>query len=202
MSSMDDQENSPPVPPPNPVPVPLSTKERQQIDRRSYLTKAAALVLTGIIAVVAPVAGLFTFLDPLRRKSETRGMVRVATIASLPKNGEPRKLAVIDELVDAWNKTPDVPIGSVYVQKTGPKTVRVLNAVCPHLGCSVGYSVAKSGYFCPCHKSSFSVDGKILDPKSPSPRGMDELIAEVRANGEVWVKFQNFRKGTADKIPV
>lgn len=171
-------------------------------DRRSFMTKAAAIVVGGAIALVAPVAGLFTFLDPLRRKTETRGLVRVTSLASLPENGEPRKLPVLDTLVDAWNRTEDVPIGSVYVQRTGDNTVRVLNSVCPHLGCSVGYSAAKSGYFCPCHKSSFAVNGEILDPKSPSPRGMDELQAEVRANGEVWVKFQNFRKGTASKIPV
>ena len=171
-------------------------------DRRNFMTKAAALAVGGLITVVAPVAGLFTFLDPLRRKAETRGLVRVATIGSLPTNGEPRKIAVLDTLIDAWNRTENVPIGSVYVQKTGESTVRVLNAVCPHLGCAVGYNPAKTGYSCPCHKSSFSMDGTILDPKSPSPRGMDELEAEVRANGEVWVKFQNFRKGSADKIPV
>ena len=173
-----------------------------QPDRRNYLTKAAAIAVGGIIAAVAPVAGLFTFLDPLRRKSATRGMVRVASINSLPVNGEPRKLPVLDTLVDAWNRTENVPVGSVYVQKTGDDTVRVLNTVCPHLGCSVSYSAARSGFFCPCHKSSFTADGKVLDPKSPSPRDMDELQAEVRANGEVWVKFQNFRKGTPDKIPV
>ncbi len=171
-------------------------------DRRSYLTKAAAIVVGGIITAVAPIAGLLTFFDPLRRKSESRGMVRVASLASLPENGEPRKLPVLDTLVDAWNKTENVPVGSVYVQKTGDNTVRVLNATCPHLGCSVGYNATSGGYFCPCHKSSFAIDGKIADPKSPSPRAMDELQAEVRANGEVWVKFQNFRKGSADKIPV
>jgi menaquinol-cytochrome c reductase iron-sulfur subunit len=88
------------------------------------------------------------------------------------------------------------------VQKTGPNSVRVLNTVCPHLGCSVNFSATRGSFFCPCHQSSFAVDGKILDPNSPSPRGMDELEAEVRPNGEVWVKFQNFRKGTPDKIPV
>ncbi len=173
-----------------------------QPDRRTYLTKAAALVVGGVIAVVAPVAGMFTFLDPLRRKSGNAGMVRVASLSSLPENGEPRKLPVLDTLVDAWNRTENVPVGSVYVQKTGEGKVRVLNATCPHLGCSVGYSAAKSGFFCPCHKSSFSMDGAILDPKSPSPRAMDELQAEIRGDGEVWVKFQNFRKGTPDKIPV
>lgn len=185
-----DESGQPPTPTPTPD------------DRRSFMTKAAALVVGGLITVVAPIAGLFTFLDPLRRKSETRGLVRVANIGSLPSNGEPRKLPVLDTLIDAWNRTENVPIGSVYIEKTGKDTVRVLNAVCPHLGCSVGINAARNGYACPCHKSSFSMDGKIADPKSPSPRGMDELEAEVKADGEIWVKFQNFRKGTVDKIPV
>lgn len=170
-------------------------------DRRSFVTKAVTIAISGAIAVVAPVAGLFTFLDPLRRKSESRGLVRVASLSSLPTGGEPRKLPVLDTLIDAWNRTENVPIGSVYVQKTGDNTVRVLNATCPHLGCAVGMNAAKNGFACPCHKSSFAMDGKIADPKSPSPRGMDELESEIR-DGEVWVKFQNFRKGTPDKIPV
>lgn len=171
-------------------------------DRRSYLVKAAAVVMGGAIALVAPIAGLLTVLDPLRRTRAARGMVRVAMLGALPENGAPRKLPVLDTLIDAWNRTENVPVGSVFVQKTGANSVRVLNAVCPHLGCSVGYRHEQGAYFCPCHKSSFSLNGAILDPRSPSPRAMDELQAEVRANGEVWVKFQNFRKGSADKIPV
>jgi menaquinol-cytochrome c reductase iron-sulfur subunit len=177
------------------------TEIQQAPDRRNFLSKAAALVVGGLITVVAPVAGLFTVLDPLRRKSDTRGLVRITTLSSLPGNGEPRKFPVLDTLIDAWNKTENVPVGSVYVQKTGENTVRVLNSVCPHLGCSVGFNAATKGYFCPCHKSSFAIDGQIADPKSPSPRAMDELEAVVK-DGEVWVKFQNFRKGSPEKIPV
>lgn len=170
-------------------------------DRRNFMTKAAAIVVGGLISVVAPVAGVFTLLDPLRRKGDTRGMVRVTSFAALPEHGEPRKFPVLDTLIDAWNKTDNVPVGSVYVQRTGDNTVRVLNSVCPHLGCSVGFNAANKGYFCPCHKSSFAIDGQIKDPKSPSPRAMDELDAVVK-DGEVWVKFQNFRKGSPEKIPV
>jgi len=170
-------------------------------DRRNFVTKAAAVVVGGLISVVAPVAGLFTVLDPLRRKTDTRGLVKVASFAALPENGEPRKFPVLDTLIDAWNKTENVPVGSVYVQRTGDGQVRVLNSVCPHLGCSVGFAAGNRGFFCPCHRSSFALDGAIADPKSPSPRGMDELEAVVK-DGEVWVKFQNFRKGSPDKIPV
>jgi menaquinol-cytochrome c reductase iron-sulfur subunit len=182
---MDQHDHSPPRP-----------------DRRNYLVKAAAVVIGGILAAVPPLAGVFVFLDPMRRKSGARDFVRVGSIAGLPENGEPRKLPVLATQVDAWNKTQNVPVGAVYVQKTEPDGVRVLNVVCPHLGCAVGYSASANHFFCPCHKSSFSIDGNILDPRSPSPRGMDELEAVVRPNGEIWVRFQNFRKGTPDKIPV
>ncbi|MCA0375527.1 MAG: Rieske 2Fe-2S domain-containing protein [Gemmatimonadetes bacterium] len=178
-----------------------SASSAPSANRRNFVSKAAALVVGGLISVVAPVAGLFTLLDPLRRKGDTRGMVRITSLAALPDSGEPRKFPVLDTLVDAWNRTENVPVGSVYIQKTGENTVRVLNSVCPHLGCSVGWNAANHGYFCPCHKSAFAVDGSIADPKSPSPRAMDALEAEVR-NGEVWVRFQNFRKGSPDKVPV
>lgn len=170
-------------------------------NRRSFISRTATIVTAAVAGAVAPIAGLFTFLDPLRRKSDTRGMVRIAPLSALPEDGEPRKFQVLDTLVDAWNKTENVPVGSVYIQRTGENTVRVLNTVCPHLGCSVGYRASSNGYFCPCHKSSFALDGSIADPKSPSPRSMDELTAEVR-DGEVWVRFQNFRSGSSSKIPV
>ena len=38
--------------------------------------------------------------------------------------------------------------------------------------------------------------------KSPSPRGLDELEVEIRSDNEIWVKFQNFRAGEKEKIPV
>lgn len=170
-------------------------------DRRSFISRTTTIIVGAVAAAVAPVAGALTFLDPLRRKSDTRDMVRVASFAALPEDGTPKKFTVLDTLVDAWNKTANVPVGSVYLQRTGENTVRVLNTVCPHLGCSVGYRASTNGYFCPCHKSAFNLDGSIADPKSPAPRGMDELTAEVR-DGEVWIRFQNFRTGSTDKIPV
>jgi hypothetical protein len=46
------------------------------------------------------------------------------------------------------------------------------------------------------------VDGKIADASSPAARGLDALDVEVRNEKEVWVKFQNFEAGKAEKIPV
>ena len=80
-------------------------------------------------------------------------------------------------------------------------TVRARNVACPHAGCFVEYRSGRNHYFCPCHNSSFGLDGKVQDPKSPSPRALDDLKVEIRNGGEVWVTFQNFRAGVHDKIP-
>ena len=171
-------------------------------DRRDFITKATAAAISGSLVVAPAIAGLCVFLDPLRRKSEIGVSVLVANLNSLPENGEPRKFSVLATRVDAWNRTPNVPVGAVYLQRIGDNKVRALNVVCPHAGCFVDYRATNNNYFCPCHNSSFALDGKILDPKSPSPRGLDELPVEVRNGTEVWVTFQNFRAGVHEKIPV
>ena len=180
----------------------LPTDPSPPPDRRNFLARFAAIVIGGALALVAPVAGLFVFLDPLRRKTANGNAVRVASLAALPENGEPRKFPVLATRVDAWNRSPNVPVGAVYLQRLGDGRVRAFNVVCPHAGCFVDFRPAQKHYHCPCHDSSFALDGKILDPKSPSPRPLDELPVEIRRETEIWVTFQNFRPGTPQKIPV
>lgn len=171
-------------------------------DRREFITKATAVVIGGSLAIAPAVAGLCVLFDPLRRKSESGASVLVAHLDSLPENGEPRKFSVLATRVDAWNRTPNVPIGAVYLQRMPDGQVRALNVVCPHAGCFVDYRPVENHYHCPCHNSSFALDGKVLDPKSPSPRQLDELAVELRHGSEIWVTFQNFRAGVHEKIPV
>jgi menaquinol-cytochrome c reductase iron-sulfur subunit len=170
-------------------------------DRRDFITKSCAIAVGGAITLVAPVAGVLVLADPLQRKSEGGAAVLVATLAALPENGEPRKFTVLATKVDAWNRTPNVPVGAVYLQRVGDK-VRALNVVCPHAGCFVDFRPQQNCFLCPCHDSRFALDGKIQNPSSPSPRGLDELTVEIRNGGEVWVQFQNFRAGVHEKIPV
>jgi menaquinol-cytochrome c reductase iron-sulfur subunit len=160
------------------------------------------VIVGGVVTLIPAAAGIFVFLDPLRRKSGNGGAVLVANLNALPESGEPRKFPVLATRVDAWNRTPNVPIGAVYLQRLKDGRVRALNVVCPHAGCFVDYRSAGNHYHCPCHNSSFSTDGKVLDPKSPSPRPLDELPVEIRNGTEVWVTFQNFRAGVHEKIPV
>jgi len=157
------------------------------------------MVIGAITGLVPLVSGLIVFFDPLRRKSRASEFLLVASLNALPEDGSPRKFSVIASRVDAWNKSPQTPIGAVYLRRTGEKAVQALNVVCPHAGCFV--DLADEGYSCPCHNSTFALTGQISSPSSPAPRGLDELEVQIRKQTEVWVKFQNFRAGEAAKIP-
>jgi len=174
----------------------------RQPDRRGFFKKTFATVI-GVFIGLCPVAsGLTVFFDPLRRKSDTSGAVRVTTLEALPIDGVPRIFRVIADRVDAWNKFSGVPVGTVYLRRTGEKAVEALSVVCPHAGGFVDYVPGSNCFICPLHHSKFAIDGKISDRKSPAPRGMDALEVEIRNTREVWVKFQNFRAGHAEKVPI
>jgi menaquinol-cytochrome c reductase iron-sulfur subunit len=109
---------------------------------------------------------------------------------------------VLATRVDAWNRATQVPIGAVYLRRTTDGKVSAFNVVCPHAGCFVDFLPDRGSYLCPCHNSTFTLTGKIADRSSPAPRGLDALDVEVRDGKEVWVTFQNFLAGRAEKIPV
>lgn len=173
-----------------------------QPERREFLKKSAA-VLLGAAGLTVPIgAGVATFLDPLRRETGGGGFLFVTSLNALRPDGVPRRFPVIADKSDIWNKFPNVPIGAVYLRRLPDDKVEALNVICPHAGCPVEFRPSTNLFLCPCHDSSFALDGAIASPGSPSPRGLDTLEVEVRNRSEVWVKFQNFRAATPQKIPV
>ncbi len=173
--------------------------------RRDVLTKLMALAVGAFVGLVPLAASIGMMLDPLikRRRSvlgtDDDGFLKVASETSLAPDQSPRMFKVVADLQDAWNKFPQTEIGSVYLRQNESGEVQCLTARCPHLGCTVDYKADQQVFSCPCHDSSFNLDG------SPNneipPRGMDTLAAEIR-DGEVWVKFQKFRAGIHEKQPV
>lgn len=174
-----------------------------ETDRRGFFKQSLAVVIGTIAVLVPAAAGLMVLIDPLRHKAAVAGgSVKVTTLNSLPADGVPRKFPVLANKSDAWNKFKDVPVGAVYLRRTSDDKVEALNVVCPHAGCFVDLAPKGDGYLCPCHLSRFNLEGKIADPRSPSPRSMDTLPVQVAKDGSVWVEFQNYQAGRPDKVPV
>jgi menaquinol-cytochrome c reductase iron-sulfur subunit len=172
-----------------------------ELPRRPFLKKTLALILGVGAFLPAMTAGVLTFLHPLRRGAGSGTMIRVAPLSALPEDGLPRRFAVWSSRRNAWTRSPHEPLGAVFLRRTGPDAVEALHAVCPHAGCQVVFVSESRDFQCPCHKSAFDLAGRIAQANSPSPRDMDTLELEVR-DQDVWVRFQNFRPGSARKIPV
>lgn len=185
----------PSLPPRQP---PQKQPPAQTITRRGFWPQVAAIAV-GAIALAAPLASaLVVFFDPLWRRGPGGKLIRVATLDAVPDDGIPREFPVVAERVDAWNRSRE-PIGAVYLRRAeGQKAIECLTATCPHAGCFVGYDSESSTFRCPCHNSSFMLDGKIIDP-SPSPRAMDTLDCKVQ-NEAILVRFQSFYSGKTEKV--
>ena len=167
---------------------------------RRTLFKKLASGLIGVGLVLVPLgAGIVFLLDPLRRRSHQRFFKRVTSIDSLPL-GTPRSFTVTGTRTDAWQTTFDVPIGAVYLVR-GTDEVHAFQVMCPHAGCFVEYDPGQQHFICPCHESSFNLDGSIKNSDSPAARGLDRL--EVKLEGtEVRVRYQEFRQGIGDQVAV
>jgi quinol---cytochrome c reductase iron-sulfur subunit, bacillus type len=189
---------------PNATPA-TSPPPPRSVPRRNVLAAAVATIIGAFVGLVPLAAGLATFLDPLLRRKKSGGTegarqpIRVASVDALPADGTPVQVPVVADLTDAWNREANQPIGAVYLRRVGEQ-VTCFNAICPHAGCFVGYAVDRKVFQCPCHTSSFQLDGERIRP-SPSPRNMDELKVDPQKlkDGEVWVEFVNYYPGKEDR---
>ena len=186
--------------------------------RRGMLIQAVTAVLSFLLmAIPGSLAGLF-YLDPILRKKKSGsgggssgaldGFILLSVTRDVvPEDGTPLAVTVKATLDDAWNRFKNVPVGSIWLRKQPSGDIIAFNSVCPHLGCSVNYRSSENDFFCPCHTSSFDLDG--AKTNEVPPRNMDDLEIKFGTDGqeaaegqELWLKFQNFRGATEEKIPV
>jgi menaquinol-cytochrome c reductase iron-sulfur subunit len=181
-----------------------------EIPRRSFLIRAAAFLVGAIAGMVPLAASVVYFFDPVMRRKkavgatgaavDADGFIRITSLDSLADDGSPRAFKVIADLQDYWNKFPDSEIGSVFLSRDAEGKITCFNSRCPHLGCTVGYDDRERRFFCPCHESAFSLDGK--KSNNIPPRDMDRLEHSVDADGTIRVKYVKYRAGITEQKPI
>jgi menaquinol-cytochrome c reductase iron-sulfur subunit len=174
-------------------------RETTPTTSRRTLTLATVLGACAV-AVAAGGPSIALVLSPLQTKKNGARWVRTIKLDQL-KEGEPRRVAILDDRRDAWTVERGVELGSVWLVRRGEK-VLAFSAVCPHLGCSVNAvssadGTPGGGFACPCHTSSFDAKGKRTS--GPSPRDLDMLETRVE-EGHVAVDFRRFRIGIEEKV--
>jgi Rieske Fe-S protein len=110
------------------------------------------------------------------------------------QEGVPKRVELVSVVVDGWTRAVGV-IGAVWLLKKPDGTVSAMSTVCPHSGCSINQK-SKTTYGCPCHDSTFQLDGTATD--GPSPRPMDGLEVQVK-DKDVFVKYRRFKIGVKEK---
>ena len=142
------------------------------------------------------------FLGHPLRKQTIRGAdtpLRVANERDV-KTGQARARDRGRQRQDAWMRLDKVTLGSLWLvraSENGP--IKSFSTVCPHLGCGIDFNDKLGKFDCPCHDSTFDLDGRCLG--GPSPRGLDELEARVEGR-DVLVRYRRFRVGSAKREPI
>ncbi|MGE3547358.1 MAG: ubiquinol-cytochrome c reductase iron-sulfur subunit, partial [Kofleriaceae bacterium] len=112
----------------------------------------------------------------------------------------PRRVEVVAPMLkDGWTSARNVVLGAAWVRRTAPQKVDAFSAVCPHLGCAVGWDAGAGNYLCPCHDSRFAAAGDRLT--GPSERGLDPLPVQIK-DGRLQLTWVRYRPGRATREPV
>ncbi|WIX98961.1 Rieske (2Fe-2S) protein [Amycolatopsis mongoliensis] len=100
-----------------------------------------------------------------------------------PENGEWRAVVAGHDLPEGAVLPFDFGAVAGFVQRSGGE-VRAVSATCTHLGCRLNLDAPARRLNCPCHRTSFAVDGVVLTHQLPvTPPPLPHLV--VREAGGV-----------------
>ena len=132
----------------------------------------------------------------LRPRSGASSASSSVPTTTAPDSSAPTTTAPLGTPIGSASEVPVGGAGRFTDPKTGdPGLVLQLakgqfvayDAVCPHAGCTVGYSSAANLIVCPCHGSEFDPStGAVVRP--PAPHGLSPIQVTVDAAGELVVE--------------
>lgn len=142
------------------------------------------LVAASSIAAAAGAVGAMADHVVTTRTSPTSGEAGPQTL--VPNTGQWRSVATSADLIEGGVQGFDLGTVVGFVSRTGG-VLEAVSGVCTHLGCRLAFDAAARRLNCPCHTTSFAINGQLLRyqlrvPPPPLPH------LEVReTNGAVQV---------------
>lgn len=148
------------------------TQKGQTTTRRAFLWKLWFGL--GGLALLEYAVAAANFLRP--RKALLRDGGDTIVIAGPIDRFEPGTVAAFPE-------------GKFYLARLEDGSFLAMSRECTHLGCTVPWNSREHAFVCPCHASSFDINGNVLSP--PAPRALD--LHPVRIENGI-VKVDTSRK--------
>jgi menaquinol-cytochrome c reductase iron-sulfur subunit len=141
-------------------------------DRRTFqlgIIYGLWAIVTGALSLPA---AIYLLWPPRQRKSAD--WVEAADAAQLPLNA-PEQIVFRRNRADGWKITSEKT--SAWVVRMSEKDVLAFMPQCTHLGCAYRWDQARNNFLCPCHTSTFGLDGAVLS--GPAPRPLDRYEARI-----------------------
>jgi menaquinol-cytochrome c reductase iron-sulfur subunit len=120
-------------------------------------------------------AAVYLLLPPRARKQGE--WVTAADLDRLP-TGAPQEVVFRRNRQDGWKISSEKT--SAWLVKTAPDEVVAYSSQCTHLGCAFHWDERRKYFLCPCHTSTFSLDGKVT--AGPAPRALDRYDVKIEGS--------------------
>ena len=140
--------------------------------RRSFYSAAIAGLGGLMTAALAAPAAAYLLLKP--KSSKQPDFVPAADLTQLTV-GKPEEVVFRRTRVDGWRVINEK--STAWVIKKDDQNVVAFTPQCTHLGCAYHWDDKENNFLCPCHTSTFSIDGKVLS--GPAPRPLDRYVTRI-----------------------
>jgi menaquinol-cytochrome c reductase iron-sulfur subunit len=132
-------------------------------------------------------AAIYLMVPPKSKKNSS--WIEAGDITQL-KPGVPEEVVFRRNRLDGWKVSSEK--STAWVIKKAQGEIVAFTPQCTHLGCAYSYDDKNKEFLCPCHTSTFGLDGKVLT--GPAPRALDRY--EVKVAGTKLL-LGDVRKGNA-----
>ncbi len=144
-------------------------------NRRTFFLASIYGVWGVISAALAIPAAVYLLFPPRTKKGGE--WVQAGNLADV-QSGAPSEVTFRRNRVDGWKVTSEKT--SAWLVKTAENNVVAFAPQCTHLGCAYHWDDANHNFLCPCHTSTFALDGKVLS--GPAPRALDRYDVKLDGN--------------------
>jgi thiosulfate dehydrogenase (quinone) large subunit len=174
------------------------------IDRRAVVVGAgiAASAAAGVLILGGAAADVGKMINNARPPTKQKELSISTTTTTAPQGsatgGETTTTtpAPAGKLLGAASEVPENSAAAFTIPSNGEPGIVIhdlagdfvaYNAVCPHMGCTVGYSSSQKVIVCPCHGSEFEVsNGHVI--VGPAPHGLKKLKVIEGTNGNLYLQ--------------
>jgi menaquinol-cytochrome c reductase iron-sulfur subunit len=149
-----------------------SMNQEPEPDRRTFLLSLIYGLWAFMGLMLAIPASVYLLWPPKPKKEDL--WAEAGRLSELQVD-TPAELVFRRNRVDGWKVSSEK--ATTWAVKVSTDEVIAFGPQCPHLGCAYHWIAAKHEFLCPCHASTFSIQGEVLT--GPAPRALDRYDLKI-----------------------